>query len=502
MPEIRFKDDIDVNLVQSVGGDHMVVAAAKVSTTGTDAIQFARDENVSENEGLIRYLIKHRHGTPFEHASMTFFVHAPILVWREWHRHRVGFCLTGDTEIWRDTVQRNGSRKPLKQLSDLWNHGITDSMGRYRTPQSLGTRQQTLRVMNEESTFMENATPEDIFESGTKEIFHLETQHSKWNSLKCSADHQVLTDQGWARVGDLSGDELIYVNSKRNFHQGKTISRKLREAISEWARAQKMEIVKIVDRCYICSCSFSYEELEVDHIIPVMKDLPRALDRTNLGPVCEKCHQRKSSSESSGNFLDKRQNFAAGKLTQLLKKPMRISEEMTYDIAMGGKWHNFIANGIVVHNSYNEESGRYKQLEPIFYLPKRDRPMMKVEGWKPGRPKFLLCQSEEIFDRLIENLKRSYEVTYEAYEDNLKMGIDPGLARDGLSVGIYSGCWVTCNPRSMMAFLSLRTHEPDADAVSYPLYEIELAARACEEIFKKGWPITYKAFCDNGRVAP
>jgi thymidylate synthase (FAD) len=96
----------------------------------------------------------------------------------------------------------------------------------------------------------------------------------------------------------------------------------------------------------------------------------------------------------------------------------------------------------------------------------------------------------------------SYKTAYEMYEANLSLDIDPGLARDCLPVGIYSSCWVTCNPRSLMAFLSLRTHEPEAKAVSYPLYEIEVAARAVEQIFSNGWPVTYAAFCENGRVAP
>jgi thymidylate synthase (FAD) len=152
--------------------------------------------------------------------------------------------------------------------------------------------------------------------------------------------------------------------------------------------------------------------------------------------------------------------------------------------------------------SYNEESGRYKQLDPVFYIPPRDRPMMKVDGWKPGRPKFLRCEGDEVYKRLCRNLQTSYEVAYSSYEDNLRLGIDPGLARDCLPVGIYSSCWVTCNPRSIMAFLSLRTHDESAKFVSYPLYEIEVAARAVEEMFKQGWPLTYKAFVDNGRVGP
>lgn len=240
--EIKYKSTIDVELIQSMGGDYMVVAAAKVSTNGPAARAFATPESVEANKGLINYLVKQRHGTPFEHSALTFFVHAPIFVWREWHRHRIA--------------------------------------------------------------------------------------------------------------------------------------------------------------------------------------------------------------------------------------------------------------------SYNEESARYKQLEPIFYLPDRERPMMKVDGWKPGRPKFTRCEDDLVFERLCGNLRAVYEHAYLSYEDNLSLGIDPGLARDCLPVGIYSGCWVTVNPRALMVFLSLRVGEPTAAFPSYPLWEIDIAARAAEQCFAKGWPITHKAFVDNGRVAP
>jgi thymidylate synthase (FAD) len=152
--------------------------------------------------------------------------------------------------------------------------------------------------------------------------------------------------------------------------------------------------------------------------------------------------------------------------------------------------------------SYNEESGRYKTLDPVFYVPPRDRPMMKVDGWKPGRPKFLPCDSDDTYRQLRGNLASTYEVAYRAYERNLELGVDPGLARDCLPVGIYSSCWVTCNPRSLMAFLSLRTHDPAAAAVSYPLWEIEQAARQCEAVFAGLFPVTHAAFCEFGRVAP
>lgn len=56
--------------------------------------------------------------------------------------------------------------------------------------------------------------------------------------------------------------------------------------------------------------------------------------------------------------------------------------------------------------------------------------------------------------------------------------------------------------KEIVAFLSLRTHEPEAKAVSYPLWEIEVAARKCEALFAEHWPLTHRAFVENGRVAP
>lgn len=157
--------------------------------------------------------------------------------------------------------------------------------------------------------------------------------------------------------------------------------------------------------------------------------------------------------------------------------------------------------------SYNEESARYKALKPVFFIPDRERLMMKVgtdeKPWKPGRPKFERCEKDHVYESLVANLKHVYEESYRRYLWNLDLDIDPGLARDCLPVGIYSSCWVTCNVRSLMAFLSVRTHEPKALFVSYPLAEIEEVARKLEAILAEKFPIAYAAFNKNDRrVSP
>lgn len=73
-----------VRLDDAMASDLSVVNAARVS--------FARrkDEMEEADEGLIRFLMRDRHGTPFEHNAFRFHIRAPIFVAREWMRHRVG----------------------------------------------------------------------------------------------------------------------------------------------------------------------------------------------------------------------------------------------------------------------------------------------------------------------------------------------------------------------------------------------------------------------------
>jgi thymidylate synthase (FAD) len=81
---IRVLDHGFVRLDDAMADDLSVVNGARVS--------FARrvDEMDEADEGLIGFLMRERHGTPFEHNAFRFHVRTPIFVAREWFRHRVG----------------------------------------------------------------------------------------------------------------------------------------------------------------------------------------------------------------------------------------------------------------------------------------------------------------------------------------------------------------------------------------------------------------------------
>lgn len=70
-----------VRLIDYMGGDESIVQAARVSYgKGT--------KTVNEDRGLIRYLMRHQHTTPFEMVELKFHVKLPIFVARQWIRHR------------------------------------------------------------------------------------------------------------------------------------------------------------------------------------------------------------------------------------------------------------------------------------------------------------------------------------------------------------------------------------------------------------------------------
>jgi thymidylate synthase (FAD) len=149
--------------------------------------------------------------------------------------------------------------------------------------------------------------------------------------------------------------------------------------------------------------------------------------------------------------------------------------------------------------SYNEESGRYKELSPVFYVPGPDRNLVQVG--KTGHYEFLPGSAEQI--ALVEQEARTASATaYESYKRMLEAGVAREVARIVLPLNIYSSMYVTMNARALMNFLSLRTKREGTHFPSFPQREIEMCAEKMEDEFAKLMPYTYETFNQNGRVAP
>jgi thymidylate synthase (FAD) len=148
--------------------------------------------------------------------------------------------------------------------------------------------------------------------------------------------------------------------------------------------------------------------------------------------------------------------------------------------------------------SYNEESGRYKELEGVFYVPDENRKLIQIG--KPGA--YTFEPGSDYQHNVTERLIATSSVdAYDTYELLLGGGIAREVARMVLPLNIYSSMYVTMNARSLMNFLSLRSEE-QGTYPSFPQWEIAEVARQMELIFSEKMPNTHMSFVKNGRVAP
>src|SRR5919197_6218185 len=110
---IRVLDHGFVRLDDAMADDLSVVNGARVS--------FARrkTEMDESDAGLIRFLMRDRHGTPFEHNAFRFHIRCPIFVAREWFRHRIG-CLTGDTVVTFVNTYGSAVATLSRTMAELW----------------------------------------------------------------------------------------------------------------------------------------------------------------------------------------------------------------------------------------------------------------------------------------------------------------------------------------------------------------------------------------------
>ena len=149
--------------------------------------------------------------------------------------------------------------------------------------------------------------------------------------------------------------------------------------------------------------------------------------------------------------------------------------------------------------SYNEESGRYRELRPVFYVPAENRNLIQVG--KPGAYEFLPGDDKQHL-LVDETVRQASEFAYAAYRKMLAEGVAREVARMVLPLNIYSSMYVTMNARALMNFLSLRRHVEGAAFPSFPQREIEMCAEKMEAIWTGLMPLTQAAFIAHGRVAP
>lgn len=370
----------------------------------------------------IEAAIKSGHGSVLEHASMSFIVRDCSRIFtHELVRHRAGtaFCLSGDTEVWSGSTcnkRWNGVKKmwTLKQLHD-W------SLDKKRCG-----RLKLMMVRCFDGDEFVSARIKSVCKSGMKEVFKVTLENGRTIKASKDHRFMKNVDgsESWSPLSDLKvGDELATngikidvpsVDVLRNmyldqdmtrdqiavhfcvseglvgkwvkayglskpeagrFKKGQTPSNKglvgqftyshsdsAKQRLSESKRGcrnpqwkdglsvKKKNARKI--RGMICEVCGSCENIHGHH-----KDRDHSNDSAeNIATLCGSCHSKLHQNEDgNGNALVIRWS----KITSIES----FGEEMTYDLEVDHPAHNFVANGIVTHNSQN--SGRYIRLDAI-----------------------------------------------------------------------------------------------------------------------------------------
>jgi thymidylate synthase (FAD) len=140
--------------------------------------------------------------------------------------------------------------------------------------------------------------------------------------------------------------------------------------------------------------------------------------------------------------------------------------------------------------SYNEYSGRYAEIQRSHYRPQIED--LRTQVGKPGSYSF---DPLEDSDDILQTMSDAIDSAYRTYQWLLKQGVAKELARIVIPVGTFTEFYATCNARSLMHFLSLRS-APAAQK------EIRMFAEELETHFQEHMPVTCEAFIQNGRMAP
>lgn len=492
-----------VRLVDHMGSDLSVVRSARVSYNA----EWRTGEDAGKDEKLIHYLVKNRHTTPIEGVQFTFEVKAPIFVLRQWHRHRT-WCIDGDSMIsfelpGRYKSGRKGAKKlKLSELAKRWN---VNPLVKRPTRQKRSLREfqreriskMMLRVYDENARKFTVGHIVDITNSGQKIVYEVTLKNGK--SLNCTKDHQLLTPMGWKRLEECSIGEDLLCNGatytteglenirrarsgeRSNFWKGGITSE--RANIARWTTEQAKKVHEKFN--YICQqCNKRGGKLHAHHIKPVVTHPELSKDFNNLLTLCFTCHSKEHG--KTGEICRGRGQFLTA-IPSRIVSIKKIGIKDTYDISVGGSNHNFVANGIIVHNCYNEVSARYSELPEEFYIPKPQDVGVQSKSNKQMREIATEAGITEADELFIHDLQVHSRMGFEYYRKHIEAGVPRELARLFLGLNTYSHMFATVDLHNLFHFLRLRLH-------SHAQMEIRVYAEAMLNLIRPIVPITVAAW--------
>ncbi|AMA09035.1 FAD-dependent thymidylate synthase [Picosynechococcus sp. PCC 73109] len=253
-----------------------------------------------------------------------------------------------------------------------------------------------------------------------------------------------------------------------------------RQQIGAWTRQIAPQVHAKFD--YICqSCGQQGKQLQAHHLVPVFADKSLAYEFENLVSLCQTCHQSLHQNHLEEDFarrfhpIRKPEMWAAkpkSKGRRLKAHPVKVVAveylgiQPTYDLEVQGPWHNFVANGVVVHNSFRYTGQRIidvaegkRDVEEVFYL----RPVGKYDN-RQGK-KYFYSEEQRQAD------KEWCLAACDRYRQRIEEGLAEEHARSLIPFDARQHFVMSCNVRSLMHLLDLRWKK-DAQLEAQQLCEL------------------------------
>lgn len=491
------------------GAEQLIVKMARVSNPNNA-------DNQETGPRLLRYLIRHKHWSPLEMAGMCVKIETERDIAAQIIRHRSfsfqEFCLSANAKITVSVPGGCTQRIPIGELYKLW-----------RSPrfEARFARSYDYNL----NRFIE-APILDVYKTGLKPVFEYKVAGpSSEKTIHCTREHRVFTKE----KGFTSFEEAYQsgLSIALNGAQAEPLPYQRKEVVeaSAWmgssAFAKEHGIAEVTARkwfrthgvkpekpnhagraridlpfaarlasfmkwaryairkanCEQCGHDGSRHRLEISHIIPHDGNPSLAFDESNLQTLCSRCHRKhdiERQGKSFGWTLDKSAKW--GKI----KSETYLGEQQTYDIEMNHETHNFVANGIVVHNST-----RYARTAPADIPAFRRQDDKNRQSSHDDLPTEVKAECESAAISIISQ-------SYKLYESMLHSGIAKECARRILPLCTPTTIYMHGTLRSWVHYIQLRSGNGTQ-------LEHQLIAEECKQIFAEHFPIIAEAAFEDSQ---
>lgn len=413
-------------------------------------------------EGLIKYCIKNRHWSIFEQAFMTLEIETSRAIAAQILRHRSftfqEFCMAGDSEVYFDLP--SGIKNKKRALYKVTLEKLYKNWCRGEKVQNK-IKNMNVRVFDEKTKTFTNSNIKEVFQTGLKDIYEITLENGK--KIRCTKEHKVLTKNGFKSLEESSGlkkigntaviDNNIFIGCN-----GVPVYQDY-----EWMASAKEK--SILDSTGLAGIA---EEAGISY-----HTVRKWLKRHNLS-----CTEKGVSPKNKITVSNERKSNILTVSWSKIKTVKYLGQQMTYDLEINHDSHNYVANGVVVHNSqrYSDTNLISKHI-PIPELRRQD--LKNRQNSTDDLEGFLKLTLEcEIAEHFNASMK--------LYNRLLEHGVAKESARFVLPLATPTRMYMTGSIRSWITYISLREKNGTQK-------EHMLIAKDCKKILCEQFPVIAEA---------